>query len=81
MLPTDYRWLHGPDRSHLHFRFACVAWVQLDGSFWVLGWHGSEVVGSAASKAQAMRFVERMIEVRGLPFKPRKAKRGGWVDG
>ena len=22
MLPTDYRWLHGDDRSHLHFRFA-----------------------------------------------------------
>ena len=77
MLPTDYRWIPGEGRVHLHWRYAAVAWVAADGAFWVMGWGGADVSGSAASQAQGVRFVERMIGVRGFPYRRRKVRRGG----
>lgn len=77
MLPPAFRWSHGDSQSTLYIRYGCVAWVKSDGWLEVPGgWGGKTYSGQAANRSQGIRFVERLIEVRGSPWKPSKRLKG-----
>lgn len=71
-LPQTCRWVPSDDGAVLHCHFVCIAACYADGRLWVARWgREGRLEARAASQRQAMRYVERMIEVRGIPWTPR----------
>ena len=72
MLPPTCRWIRDAAGAHLHCHFVCIAACYPDGRFWLARWgRAGQLEARAATQRQAMRYVERMIEVRGIPWAPR----------